>query len=77
MATQHALAALSLLGALLLLALALAAGESAHYVHDTLHLLRAVPEPHTSMPSCTGWLLLWHTTLKDVKFFRELLGVNR
>ncbi|KAF8063081.1 hypothetical protein HT031_003920 [Scenedesmus sp. PABB004] len=24
-----------------------------------------------------GWLTLWHTTLKDVGFFREVMGLNR
>jgi hypothetical protein len=25
----------------------------------------------------TGWCALWHTTMKDVGFFREVLGLNR
>ncbi|WIA40345.1 hypothetical protein OEZ86_013711 [Tetradesmus obliquus] len=24
-----------------------------------------------------GWLVLWHTTLKDIGFFREIMGLNR
>jgi len=24
-----------------------------------------------------GWLLLWHTTLKDIGFFREIMGLNK
>jgi hypothetical protein len=24
-----------------------------------------------------GWMVLWHTTLKDIGFFREIMGLNR
>jgi hypothetical protein len=27
--------------------------------------------------SLAGWLLMWHNTLKDMGFFRELLGLNK
>lgn len=37
-------------------------------------------------PSCSqlslcklpaGWVALWHTTMKDVGFFREIMGLNK
>jgi len=24
-----------------------------------------------------GWFALWHTTMKDVGFFREIMGLNK
>jgi hypothetical protein len=24
-----------------------------------------------------GWMMLWHTILKDIGFFREIMGLNR
>lgn len=26
---------------------------------------------------CLGWVALWHTTMKDVGFFREIMGLNK
>jgi hypothetical protein len=24
-----------------------------------------------------GWFALWHTTMKDIGFFREIMGLNK
>jgi hypothetical protein len=40
-----------------------------------VHMYAHVKTQH-AVP-CAGWVALWHTTMKDVGFFRELLGLNK
>lgn len=74
-AMQQWLAAAACVASLVLLLATIAAGEVAVCLASSGVLPAAPSSHHCKLPA--GWVALWHTTMKDVGFFREIMGLNK
>lgn len=80
MALQQWLAAASCVACLALVLATIAAGKLPEA--PDMHVCPGKSSANTCIPtykdSCpAGWVALWHTTMKDVGFFREIMGLNK
>lgn len=73
MALKHLAAWVAAGVGLLLVIASAAAGTSRRWHRSQIALYSNFKTLH----ALTGWLLMWHNTLKDMGFFRELLGLNK